>query len=104
MSRADSTHRPARPATRAPSPRNIAIHTDTITLGALLKWAGVIETGGQAKQTITSGAIRVNGAVERRRGRQLGAGDFVQGPNGLRLVIVRASDATPPTDLSPRVP
>jgi ribosome-associated protein len=55
-----------------------------------LKWARVVDTGGRAKVLIMSGGIRVNGRVERRRGRQLRPGDRVQGPRGLYLVIERA--------------
>ena len=42
-----------------------------IKLDQFLKWQGLVETGGQAKQLIQSGAVRVNGQVETRRGRKL---------------------------------
>lgn len=57
--------------------REVAIETARITLGDFLKWAGAAETGGRAKQMVQTGAVRVNGAVERRRGRQLALGDRV---------------------------
>jgi ribosome-associated protein len=50
---------------------------DYIKLDQFLKWQGLIETGGQAKQLILDGAVRVNGEVERRRGRKLVTGDKV---------------------------
>jgi ribosome-associated protein len=34
-------------------------------------------TGGEAKQRIQRGDVRVNDAIETRRGRQLAAGDVV---------------------------
>jgi ribosome-associated protein len=37
----------------------------------------VATTGGQAKVLVQTGQVMVNGAVERRRGRRLGAGDRV---------------------------
>ena len=51
--------------------REVVISTETIELEALLKWAGLARTGGEAKMRIQGGEIRVNGAPERRRGRLL---------------------------------
>jgi ribosome-associated protein len=48
-----------------------------ITLGAFLKLAGVIESGGDAKQRIAAGEVSVNGETEVRRGRKLRHGDVV---------------------------
>ena len=48
-----------------------------IKLDQFLKWQGLAETGGQAKQLIQSGAVRVNGQFETRRGRKLVDGDSV---------------------------
>jgi ribosome-associated protein len=49
----------------------------TIRLGQLLKAAGLVESGGEAKALLASGAVTVNGEVETRRGRQLAPGDMV---------------------------
>ncbi|MDR7534736.1 MAG: RNA-binding S4 domain-containing protein [Armatimonadota bacterium] len=54
------------------------IHTSEIALGALLKWAGIVPTGGQTKALIAAGGVRVNGVVERRRGRRVIPGDRVE--------------------------
>lgn len=67
--------------------RGVAIETARITLGDFLKWAGAAETGGRAKQMVQTGAVRVNGAVERRRGRQLAPGDRVA-VEGREYVVV----------------
>lgn len=48
-----------------------------ITLGQFLKLAGQAGTGGDAKQMIASGLVRVNDIVDTRRGRKLVAGDVV---------------------------
>lgn len=59
----------------------------TIRLDQLLKLQGVVGTGGQAKIVIQSGAVRVNGEVETRRGRKLRAGDVVEyGEDEFRVV------------------
>jgi ribosome-associated protein len=46
-------------------------------LDQFLKWQGVVATGGEAKFRVQQGEVRVNGEVERRRGRQLHPGDRV---------------------------
>ncbi len=58
--------------------RRTAIRTDTIELGAFLKWAGAAATGGDAKQLIQGGRVAVNGGIERRRSRALHPGDRVE--------------------------
>ena len=48
-----------------------------IRLGQLLKAAGLVDTGGEAKLVLAEGLVTVNGEVELRRGRQLRPGDVV---------------------------
>jgi ribosome-associated protein len=55
----------------------IAIRGDTIRLGQLLKLAGIIDTGAEVKEFLSTEAVLVNGEREDRRGRQLHAGDVV---------------------------
>ena len=69
-------------------PRDVAIRDATIRLGQLLKFAGVVESGGEARELIQDGAVRVNGEVETRRGRQLRAGDVVQAADERVRVIM----------------
>jgi ribosome-associated protein len=52
--------------------------TDHIKLDALLKAAGVAASGGQAKQLIQRGSVRVNGEAASQRGKKLRAGDVVE--------------------------
>jgi ribosome-associated protein len=56
---------------------DIAITDDMIRLGQFLKLANLVDSGADAKPVVQSGAVRVNGAVETRRGRQLHRGDVV---------------------------
>lgn len=62
----------------AAQPRDVEIAGDMIRLGQLLKHAGVAATGGEARELIVDGEVRVNGEVELRRGRQLHDGDIVE--------------------------
>lgn len=52
--------------------------TATIQLARFLKLQGLVSTGGEAKILIQRGDVRVNGAIETRRGRQLLPGDRVK--------------------------
>ncbi len=55
----------------------VEIKTDFIQLQAFLKFMGIAETGGQAKEFIQDGIIRVNGEVCTARGKKLRNGDIV---------------------------
>jgi ribosome-associated protein len=71
----------------ATEPRDVQIRGGMIRLGPLLKVAGVIDSGGEARPFLASNAVLVNGEPEQRRGRQLHAGDEVRvGDELLRLV------------------
>lgn len=59
---------------------------ETIKLDQFLKLAGVADTGGQAKHLILEGFVKVNGAIETRRGRKLHHGDKVE-VEGEELVV-----------------
>ncbi len=55
----------------------ILIHTEFIKLDSLLKLAGLVETGGEAKLLIQNGQVEVNGEVCAMRGKKLRPGDTV---------------------------
>jgi ribosome-associated protein len=59
------------------SVREVRIRDDTIRLGQALKLTALAGSGGDARALIEEGAVRVNGEVETRRGRQLRRGDVV---------------------------
>jgi ribosome-associated protein len=48
-----------------------------LKLDQFLKFQGLVATGGEAKQRIQRGDVRVNALIETRRGRQLLPGDTV---------------------------
>jgi ribosome-associated protein len=49
-----------------------------VKLDQFLKWKGLAHTGGEAKMTIQSGDVMVNGEIEDRRGRKLEKGDIIE--------------------------
>ena len=62
--------------------RELRLKGEYITLGQLLKAAGLAGSGSEAKEYIVSGMVKVNGEVDTRRGRKLYPGDKVvfEGP------------------------
>jgi ribosome-associated protein len=61
-----------------PAPiEDVPIGGDMIRLGQFMKFAGLLDSGGDVKEAIIDGFVTVNGEVDRRRGRQLHAGDVV---------------------------
>ena len=56
----------------------VSIHTEWIKLDQFLKFAGAVSTGGNAKEAVASGQIRVNGEVCLMRGKKLRPGDVVE--------------------------
>ena len=65
-----------RPAKRREE--TVYINTDFIRLDGFLKFKGIAETGGQAKQFIQDGIVKVNGEVCTMRGRKIYPGDRVE--------------------------
>lgn len=56
----------------------IAITTEFIKLDALLKFAALVMTGGEAKIVIADGMVKVNGEVCTMRGKKIRPGDTVE--------------------------
>lgn len=56
----------------------ILIDTEFIKLDALLKYAAAVGTGGEAKNVIADGLVKVNGEVCTMRGKKLRQGDKVE--------------------------
>jgi ribosome-associated protein len=67
-----------------------------INLTQVLKLAGLAENGGQAKAMIAEGLVRVNGAVESRKRRQMAAGDVVEVEGAPPLVLARGGGESAP--------
>ena len=57
--------------------RQTHIETEFIKLDSFLKWEGLAETGGEAKELIQAGQVQVNGQACTQRGKKLRPGDRV---------------------------
>lgn len=53
----------------------VKIETEFIRLDSLLKLAGLVDTGGQAKFIIQNGEVSVNGEPCTQRGKKMRPGD-----------------------------
>ena len=56
----------------------IKIETEFIKLDALLKFANLVSSGGEAKIRIAEGEVLVNGEICTKRGKKLRSGDTVE--------------------------
>ena len=56
----------------------IEISTPTIQLDQLLKWAGIVESGGQVRLFIDDGLIKVNGLLIHERRKKINPGDIIE--------------------------
>ena len=56
----------------------ITINTEFIKLESLLKFAGLCMSGGEAKNVILDGLVKVNGEVCTMRGKKIRAGDTIE--------------------------
>lgn len=55
----------------------IEIYSEDIKLDQFLKWANIVETGGEAKLLIQEGKVKVNNEIEYRRSHKIKEGDLV---------------------------
>jgi ribosome-associated protein len=67
-------------------PRNVVVREVPIELCQFIKFGGLSESGGEAKQLIAEGAVLLNGVVESQKRKKLVAGDKVT-VKGQTLVV-----------------
>jgi ribosome-associated protein len=68
----------------------IKIDSDYIKLDSFLKLAGIVMSGGEAKEMIQDGLIKINNEIEKRRGRKLYPGDILVFDETTSFLIERA--------------
>lgn len=66
--------------------QTISITGPFIKLDSLLKFAGLFDTGGGAKEAILAGGVSVNGEPCTMRGKKIHPGDTVE-LSGVRLTV-----------------
>ena len=58
--------------------RVVEISREPVELYKILKFEGMVATGGEAKMVISEGQVRVNGKVETRKRKKIVAGDTIE--------------------------
>ena len=58
--------------------RVVEITSEPVELYKILKFEGMVATGGEAKQVISEGFVLVNGKVETRKRKKIVAGDTIE--------------------------
>ena len=68
--------------------RDVILKTQPVELYKILKFEGMVHSGGVAKLAIESGDVLLNGEVETRKRKKIVAGDIIEF-NGeiIRLVV-----------------
>lgn len=56
----------------------IKIDTEFIKLDSLLKYASIVQTGGEAKDLILDEQVKLNGEIIIQRGKKIRPGDVVE--------------------------
>lgn len=58
--------------------RVVEISREPVELYKILKFEGMVATGGEAKMVISEGQVQVNGKVETRKRKKIVAGDSIE--------------------------
>jgi ribosome-associated protein len=58
--------------------QNIQLHSEPVELNKILKFEGIVGSGGEAKTVIGDGQVKVNGEVETRKRRKIVSGDIIE--------------------------
>jgi ribosome-associated protein len=88
MTAMKKTSAPAQ-ATNSSSPRKVVVRGVPIELCQFIKFGGLTESGGEAKQLISEGLVLLNGCVETQKRKKLLAGDQVKA-NGHTIIVALA--------------
>jgi len=71
--------------------REVEITTEPVELYKILKFEGVVASGGEAKSVIENGLVLVNGEIETRKRKKIVSGDIVEF-GGEKMRIQRQQD------------
>lgn len=68
---------------------DVAIITEFITVDKLLKFAGVVDSGGQAFQLVLDGLVSINGNKISEKRKKVFIGDIVNIDNQIELTVTK---------------
>lgn len=61
--------------------KEVEITKEPVELYKILKFEGLVDSGGAAKAAVGDGLVRVNGVVETRKRKQIVSGDIIEFAN-----------------------
>lgn len=61
--------------------KNVFINQEPTELYKILKFEGIVPTGGAAKSVIAENMVKVNGEIETRKRRKIVSGDIIEFEN-----------------------
>jgi ribosome-associated protein len=68
--------------------KQVELTKEPVELFKILKFEGIVGSGGEAKSAIENGQVKVNGEVETRKRRKIVAGDLIEfGGEQLKTVL-----------------
>jgi ribosome-associated protein len=69
------------------------LESEFVELYKILKFEGLTDSGGMAKQVIADGQVSVNGEVETKKRKKIAAGDKIE-YSGQSIQIINKADST----------
>lgn len=70
--------------------RTVEITREPVELYKILKFEGMVGSGGEAKMVIDEGYVLVNGEVETRRRKKIVSGDIIEfGDETIRILFLK---------------
>lgn len=73
--------------------RDVAITREPVELYKILKFEGLVASGGEAKQVIADGYVLVNGQLETRKRKKIVSGDVIEFGDDIIRVQLATVDA-----------
>ena len=70
--------------------RTVEITRQPVELYKILKFEGMVSSGGEAKMVIDEGYVLVNGVVETRKRKKIISGDIIEfGEDTIRILFIK---------------
>lgn len=69
--------------------KEIEITKEPVELYKILKFEGIVSSGGEAKAVIDEGQVLVNGEVETRKRKKIVAGDIIEFMNNKFKIVLQ---------------
>jgi len=70
--------------------REVELMKEPVELYKILKFEGLVASGGEAKAVIADGQVKLNGEIETRKRKKIVAGDIIEfGPEKIKLLLAK---------------